>query len=94
MVPPAGEEGRVDVNQVDALAGKLAHNVKIVAPEQPIWLKLGMTKGNALHHLERKLNLGKELAKTSPAVPVKRPASSPVKVTGEVGSGILRCALE
>jgi hypothetical protein len=32
----AGEEGRVDVDQVNALARKLAHYVQVVAEEEPV----------------------------------------------------------
>src|SRR5207249_781699 len=62
VVLPTGEEGRVYVDEVDALRGKLAHDVKIVAPKETVWFELRVAEGDALDHLERQHDLGKQLA--------------------------------
>ncbi len=68
----AGEEGRVDVDQIDALAGQLAHHMQIVAPEQAVGFKLGVPELHPLHHLEGEVDCGEELPESLASVPSQR----------------------
>lgn len=72
VVLPAGEERRVDVDQVDALARKLAHHVQVVAPEQAVGLQFRMAECDAVDHLERQHDLREELAEALATVPAQR----------------------
>ena len=53
VVLPTGEEGRVNVDQVNALGGQLAHDVQVVAPEEAIRFKRRMAELHPVNHLKR-----------------------------------------
>lgn len=72
VVLPARKERRVDVDEVNALRGQLAHDVQVVAPEQPVRLQFRMAKRHALDHLGRQHDLGEQLAKALAPVPTER----------------------
>jgi len=68
----AGEERRVDVDEVYALARKLAHHVQVVTPEQAVGFKLGVPELHPLHHLEGEVDCGEELPESLASVPSQR----------------------
>ncbi len=66
VVDAVGEEGRVDVDQVDAFGGQLAHDVQVVAPDQAVRLQVRSAKADALHDLGGQMHLRIVVAKTGP----------------------------
>ena len=70
IVVAAGEKGRVDVNQVHAAGGNLAHNVQVVAPDKAVGLVgRGVAQPHLLHHLHGQVDQGVVLAKALAEVP-------------------------
>ena len=64
IVLSPGEKWRIDIDQINAFAGKSAHHMKIVAPEQAIMFQMGVAKSKTFHHLKRKHYLRKQFLKT------------------------------
>ncbi len=51
VIGAVGEEGWVDVDEVDALAGHLPHDVEVIAPDEAVRFELRGAEGDALDDL-------------------------------------------
>jgi hypothetical protein len=72
VILPARKEGRVDVNQIDALAGQLAHHMQVVAPDESVHGQVGVSERDALHDLERQADAREEFVEALALVPAER----------------------
>ena len=70
IVLPAGEKGRVNVNQIHAVSGNLPHYMQVVAPNQAVgFVGLVVAQPHPFHNLHREVDQGVVAAKVLPAVP-------------------------